>query len=202
MADNGSDKPAETPQSKMAPPPSEEVPTTKDAAAMAAVGEEREIWTGSVNPRFFSGQWIVLILISILLLVGGIMLRTPVGASWPLWAALVLIAIGWLVMIGKVVYFKMARKYRLTNKRLFIEEGILVRTANQTDLIRVNDVSVTQKILDRIFNVGTVIVDAPTDTSHPKILIFGIEDPHTVAEHIHREMRLIRDKRALMMEAT
>jgi uncharacterized membrane protein YdbT with pleckstrin-like domain len=113
-----------------------------------------------------------------------------------------LILVGLIYMLAKVTYFKLARRYRLTTTRLFVEEGILIRTVNQTDLIRVNDVSVTQKLLDRVFNVGSVTVDCPSDSSNPKILILGVHDPHQVAEHIHREMRAIRDRRALMMEAT
>lgn len=164
--------------------------------------EERELWADSVSPKFFGGQFLLLILIGIALIIGGSMLSGESLGRWPLWIGLGIPGIWLLVLVGRVLYCRLARRYRLTNRRLFVEEGILIRTVNQTDMIRVNDVTVTQKLLDRVFNVGSVTVDSPSDPSHPKIMIMGIEDPHHVAELIHREMQTIRDRKTFMMEAT
>jgi membrane protein YdbS with pleckstrin-like domain len=163
---------------------------------------EQDLWAGRISAKFFYGQWAVMLGIAIVLLIGGIALRGAIEASWPIWAALLLIGLGVGVLASKVLYLRLARRYRLTTQRLFMEEGILIRTVNQTDLIRVKDVSVTQKLLDRLFNVGSVTVNCPSDVSNPKILILGVEDPHQVAEHIHREMRALRDRKEYLMEAT
>ncbi len=192
-------KPQQTPQQPPVKPPMAEgnvPPLSHDGS------EERELWADTVSPKFFGGQIVLLILIGILLIVGGSMLSGESLGRWPLWIALGIVGVWLLVLIGRILYCKLARRYRLTNRRLFVEEGILVRTVNQTDMIRVNDVTVTQKLLDRVFNVGSVTVESPSDPSHPKILIMGIDDPHRVAELIHREMQTIRDRRTFMMEAT
>jgi len=143
--------------------------------------------------------WAVIV---ILLLVGGAGLREQVHAGWPLWIALGVALLSGAAMLVKMGHFVLSKRYRLTTQRLFIEEGILVRTTNQTDLIRVNDVAVRQTLFGRILDVGDVTVDCPTDVSNPKVFIRGILHPNHVAEHIHREMRSIRDRKSLVMEAT
>ncbi len=206
MADSANAPSDERPQDKMAPPdragPADAPADDAAQARRPAPGEERDLWAGRASAKFFYGKWALLIVISILLLVAGFMLRGSLERNWPILLALALIALGLVALLAQVGYFVLATRYRVTTQRLFVEQGILIRTVNQTDLIRVNDVSVTQTLFGRLFNVGTVTVDCPTDVSHPKILIMGIVDPHQVAEHIHREMRAIRDRKALMMEAT
>ncbi len=200
MAGKSSDPPGDDPRAKMAP---RGQPDASGAGAKPDdLGEEKELWVGRASARFFYGRWVLLIVISIVVLVAGFWVGTALDVSWAKWVALGLVALAIVVLLAKVAYCILAYRYRVTTQRLFVEEGILLRTVNQTDLVRVNDVSVTQTLLGRLFNVGSVTVDCPTDVSHPKILIFGVEGPHEVAEHIHREMRSIRDRRALMMEAT
>jgi membrane protein YdbS with pleckstrin-like domain len=203
MADDISDSAAEPLRDRMAPRSDDEdtPPRTREARSTAEA-EERELWSGGISAKFFYGQWIILILISILLLTGGTMLRSRLQNNIPLLLALALTLLGIVVLVVKIVREKLRWHYRLTSQRLFIEEGVLKRTVNQTDLVRVNDVSVTQKLLDRIFNVGNVKIYCPSDISNTEIEIRGIRDPHQVAEHIHGEMRAIRDRKTLMMEAT
>jgi len=203
MTDSAPDPQDAEPRDKLAPPDQK---VAKDGEAQpdgrTAPRDEKDLWTGRASAKFFLGQWVLWIIGAIVLLVVGIFACGWVDAGWPVWAALGLIALWFLLVLGKVGYRILVRRNRVTTQRLFVEEGILIRTINQTDLIRVNDVSVTQKLLDRVFNVGSVTVECPSDASHPKILIFGVHDPHQVAEHIHREMRSLRDRKSLVMEAT
>jgi len=194
MADSPSDPPAEPLKEKIAAPSRE--------ASQPAPPEERELWSGRGSAKFFAGRWAALLAISILLLIGGFALGGAIDANWPILAGLGLAAVGVASMLGKVGHFVLIRRYRLTNQRLFIDEGILVATKSQCDLIRVNDVSVTKTLTGRLLDVGTVTVDCPSDTSSPKILILGVTGPDQIAEHIHREMRAIRDRKSLVMEAT
>ena len=198
MADSPSEPPAESPKDKMSPP---DGPVEREAARPDAP-EERDLWSGRGSAKFFAGRWAALVAISILLLIGGFALGGAIDANWPILAALGLVAVGLFSMLAKVGHFVLIRRYRLTNQRLFIEEGIMVKTDSQCDLIRVNDVSVTRTLTGQFLNVGSVTVECPTDTSSPKILILGVMNPDEIAEHIHREMRAIRDRKALMMEAT
>ena len=83
--------------------------------------------------------------------------------------------------------------YRLTSQRLFIERGILSRTMDQTELIRVDDVRMQQSFVNRIFNIGTVLL-MTTDVTDRAVAITGIKDPIRVTELIRQQMRTLRGK--------
>jgi uncharacterized membrane protein YdbT with pleckstrin-like domain len=97
--------------------------------------------------------------------------------------------IGWGLLSAKL-----ATRYRLTSHRLFKESGILARSLNEIELLRVDDVSVRQNILQRIFNVGIVTVIAPTDATEPRLELVGIENPIEVKEMIRNQVRKRRDR--------
>lgn len=107
-------------------------------------------------------------------------------ARWVFVAAAVLpvVSILWHWMIQKLT-----TKYRLTNYRLFRETGLLSRTINEVELVRVDDVSVRQNILQRIFNVGIITVIAPHDQTEPRMELVGIENPIEVKEMIRTHVR-------------
>ena len=98
----------------------------------------------------------------------------------------------------KVAIKKLSIRYRLTNQRFFRERGILSRKLEELELIRVDDVSVAQNVIQRIFKVGVVTLHT-TDTSDPKLAIEGIEDPVEVKEKIRQLVRA-RRSRATFLE--
>jgi membrane protein YdbS with pleckstrin-like domain len=165
-----------------------------------ATAGEQELWSGRAAGRAFMLSWILfaVIIVGLLLLTYGTPLR---GWRWS-WIA-------WLIILGLIIcqlvrvgYKIIASSYRVTTQRLFIRRGLLVTTTNQTDLLRVNDVQVRQNVLEKVMGVGTVIVDSPSDSTNPHAELTGVLDPHAVAEHIHRQMCTLRDRKTLMMEAT
>jgi membrane protein YdbS with pleckstrin-like domain len=89
---------------------------------------------------------------------------------------------------------KLSVRYRLTTHRLFKESGILSRSLNEIELIRVDDVAVGQNLLQRLFNVGIVTVIAPTDPTEPRLELVGIENPIEVKEMIRSQVRKRREK--------
>lgn len=162
--------------------------------------QERDLWRGRAAGRAFVLSWVLLgvIVVGLVLLTYGTPLRDWQW-SWVTWPIILALIIIQLIRVG---YKIVSRSYRLTTQRLFIRHGLVVTTTNQTDLVRVNDVQVRQNLLEKLLGVGTVIVDSPTDVSNPHAVLIGIRDPHQVAEHIHRQMRAIRDRKSLLMEAT
>jgi uncharacterized membrane protein YdbT with pleckstrin-like domain len=97
--------------------------------------------------------------------------------------------ISWQLLVAKL-----ATRYRLTTHRLFKESGIIARSMNEIELVRVDDVSVRQNILQRIFNVGVVTVIAPTDQTEPRLELVGIENPIEVKELIRGQVRKRRER--------
>jgi uncharacterized membrane protein YdbT with pleckstrin-like domain len=50
--------------------------------------------------------------------------------------------------------------YVLTDERILIQHGVLVRERRDLPLNRVNDHALTQSLLDRIFGTGTLMIDS------------------------------------------
>ena len=84
---------------------------------------------------------------------------------------------------------KASVRYRLTTHRLFKETGVISRDVNEIELFRVDDVSVHQNVIQRLFNVGTVTVIAPHDQTEPRLEMVGIENPIEVKEQIRTYVR-------------
>ncbi len=93
--------------------------------------------------------------------------------------------------LGRALVRKFSLRYRLTNHRLFTERGLFSRQHDELELIRVDDVSVHQNFLQRLFDVGTVTV-LSTDTSNPELLIEGITHPLVLKEQIRGQVRARR----------
>ncbi|HEY1333738.1 MAG TPA: PH domain-containing protein [Myxococcaceae bacterium] len=74
-------------------------------------------------------------------------------------------------------------KYRLTNQRLVVEQGILSRTLDEVDLRTVDDSGFSQSPLERLQGIGTVWVVA-SDRSTPRVALRGISDPRALREKI------------------
>jgi uncharacterized membrane protein YdbT with pleckstrin-like domain len=91
-------------------------------------------------------------------------------------------------------------KYRLTNQRLFHEKGILRRVTERIELIDIDDVTMEQGLMERLFGVGTVHVTS-SDRSSPELLMPGIDDVKAVADTIDHARRAERHRRGVFIES-
>lgn len=151
---------------------------------------EQELWKGRFSGKA-QGHWWFLWFVSMPALVYLWFLvppdiRTGPYARWVFVAVAVLpvFCLAWTSMVRKLT-----TKYRLTNYRLFRETGLLTREINEVELVRVDDVSVRQNLLQRIFNVGVITVIAPHDQTEPHMQLLGIENPIEVKELIRNNVR-------------
>lgn len=163
--------------------------------------DETDLWQGRASWKHFGIAVLAWALYAILVIIAGFMLRGQPDNlhSWLGGLMALLICVPGLVIAWKVFYSVFSVRYRLTTQRLFIERGLLARTIDQTELIRVDDVRVHKSILDRMFGVGTVEVRS-TDNTNPELRIEGIKAPDDIAEHIRHHMRVLR-KKSLYMES-
>jgi membrane protein YdbS with pleckstrin-like domain len=146
-------------------------------------GPENDLWSGRFSAKALAHYWLICLIWMTAVAVFRVTVLPPDTASWLIW---ILLAIGlapvvwtlWATMVRKV-----SMRYRLTSHRLFLEHGLIRREMSEVELIRVDDVSVSQNILQRIFNVGSVTVIS-TDASDPRAVLNGIEAPIKVKEMI------------------
>jgi uncharacterized membrane protein YdbT with pleckstrin-like domain len=109
-----------------------------------------------------------------------------------IFAVLALLPAAWI--FWQLLVAKIAVRYRLTTHRLFKDAGLFSRAMNEVELVRVDDVSVRQNLLQRIFNVGIVTVIAPTDQTEPRLELVGIENPIEIKEMIRGQVRKRRER--------
>lgn len=88
-------------------------------------------------------------------------------------------------------------RYALSEDRLFLETGLLSTRCEEILLYRVRDISLKITLGQRIFGVGTVVVQS-SDKSMPVLELKNIKRPRETKELIHHsveEMKLSRRMR-------
>ena len=87
-------------------------------------------------------------------------------------------------------------KYRISEDRIFCEEGFLNLHEEEILLYRVRDLRLTISLGQRIFGVGTVCV-VSSDKSIPHLDLKNVKDPRSVKELIHKNVEAAKDRRRM-----
>ncbi len=85
-------------------------------------------------------------------------------------------------------------RYALSDDRLFLETGLFNLKDEEVVLYRVRDISLRRNIWQRLFRVGTLIIQS-SDKSAPRLEFKNIKKPLDVKEMIHtgvEEMKIAR----------
>ncbi len=159
---------------------------------------ERDVWEGTYSPKAMLGVWIVLGLITAgALLLGVVQIRD--AFQWAILSGLV--ALGWLVGAGMFLHRRLGVQYRLTTQRLFHEKGVLRRTIDRIEVIKMDDVSCEQGLLERLTGVGSIHIRS-TDPSAPLFNIQGVENARSVANEIDQARRSEQVRRGIFIETS
>lgn len=154
---------------------------------------EHEIWEGRMSGKALAHLWILWVIWA------GFLSYVYFGLEFvntrPVLGYLVL---GLAVLplpyiLWKLAYGKLAIKYRLTTHRFFRSVGILSRRISELELIRVDDVSVEQNIIQRLFDVGVITIIS-TDATDPRLAVYGIDGPIALKEKIREHVRKRRER--------
>lgn len=81
-----------------------------------------------------------------------------------------------------------AIRWVLTTERLRVVRGLLNRSTEEVELIRVRDVSFDQSLAQRALGIGTVTV-VGTDATAPSVVLHDVEEPEQVKELIRQAVR-------------
>ncbi len=159
---------------------------------------EEELWQGGYSSKAMIGAWILSGLISIALLLLAIYASNGWGWLWKL--VLVSIVLLWIYQFGKLFYRRMNVRYRMTTQRFIHETGILRRVTDRIEMIDIDDITFEQAVIERLVGVGTISIKS-SDTTHPEIVLLGIENVKEVANKIDDARRLERRRRGLHIES-
>lgn len=149
---------------------------------------EKELWVGHTNWKHFADLILVALGWSVIAVIVGLTMPRVMG-----WIVGTMAALGWLYVAGRILHAILNYRYRLTTQRLFIERGILSRTIDQAELIRVHDVRIHKTLLNRFTGLGSIEIFS-TDTSDRQVTIRGVAQPEQIADSIRQRMRELRQK--------
>lgn len=85
-------------------------------------------------------------------------------------------------------------KYSLTDNRLLIDTGFFTTNTDEVRLYRINDLSLTRNLLQKMGNMGTIKVNS-YDKTMGNFEIKNIKNPQEVKEKLSRLVEEERDKK-------
>ncbi len=166
---------------------------------------EEELWSGAYSPKAMTGAYIGVLLLAVL----GMIAASYAGPyGW------VVVAIGALVILAGLAlysfYKRTSLQYRLTTHRFVIQKGLLSRTDNRILLVDIDDISVRQGLVERMFNLGTILLRTTDETTKEEspdrdapgkgiVIMDGIENPRQVGDLIDESRRAERTRRGVYM---
>ena len=174
------------------------------AAQPADKGERAPPWRYSLKDMRII--WLNMILLTAAFVVLGVWLSMiqdkwrPGWISMQLfWGVLLLIPLLlWLHQFSKLVY-RTSIKYDLDETRLIHKEGVFVSKTNVIELIRIDDMSATQSLVERFLcgGIGKVLVHSD-DPGEPELVLRGLEDHESVFRQIDQKRAEVRKKKAFV----
>jgi membrane protein YdbS with pleckstrin-like domain len=143
---------------------------------------ERDVWDGRYSPKAMIASFAALVLVTIAGF-AGIVVAAVRATRWLLISLLLVLPVLWVLQLGRLAKRYFAAQYRLTDRRLFIERGIVHRHKDQLELARVDDVRIRQNVLHRFLDVGSIEI-LPRDRNLRRVVMVGIQNADEVAETI------------------
>ena len=84
--------------------------------------------------------------------------------------------------------------YGLSEDRLFLSTGFLSIKDEELLLYRIRDISVKRTLGQRLFGVGTVVINS-SDKSSPVLELKNVKNPLEVKEMLHHQVEEMKDRR-------
>ncbi len=93
-------------------------------------------------------------------------------------------------------YLTIGVRYELTSQRLRIIRGLLGRSYQEIELVRVRDTAVSQRMGERALNIGDITIYS-NDPSDPEIVLHNVKKPMEVREMIRKATLAEKERRNL-----
>jgi uncharacterized membrane protein YdbT with pleckstrin-like domain len=140
---------------------------------------ENVIYEGHPSWRSTFGFYFLgILIVAAAVAIGVVADQTGIGIAAAGALLLVLLIVGWLKRI--------TTRYLITNRRLQIRRGILSKHVEETRIDRVVDVTVHQRVSDRILKIGAVDFDNASAQQGDLFRFTGVASPERVVRAIDR----------------
>ena len=140
---------------------------------------EQVIYEGRPSWRSILSFYIMgVVLVAVAAALGLVIFTVAAAVAVGVAAFLLLLVVGWLR--------RLSTRYAITNRRLRIQRGILSRKSEEARIERVQNVSVSQTLPERILRVGTIDFDTASNRPTDLFQFRGIANPNAVVELVNR----------------
>lgn len=101
------------------------------------------------------------------------------------------------VVILLVVWIQnLAAKYEVTEERLIIRRGIIMKSVDEIELYRIKDVRINFSIINQLAGIGTICIASSDETTREgDLVIANISRAQERREHLRRLVDTARQKR-------
>ena len=86
--------------------------------------------------------------------------------------------------------------YSMSDERIFCEKGLLNMKFEEILLYRVRDISMKITLGQRIFGVGSILLQS-SDKTAPVLEIKNVKNPRQVKEMIHQQVEQVKEQRRM-----
>jgi len=90
-------------------------------------------------------------------------------------------------------FLSLTLHYRITDERVLVTEGLLGKTTENIELIRIQDMAHKQSFSERLINIGDITIRSH-DSSNPTFQLKNITNPEEVHEILRRAVLSARKK--------
>jgi membrane protein YdbS with pleckstrin-like domain len=131
-----------------------------------------------------------------LVLIGWPIVGWVMDWHFPAWLGLISIVLGIVAFLVPMLITRTTR-YKITSYRIDFERGILKKRIDTMELWHVEDIRFEQGLLDRIMNVGSIIIISHDDTN-PRLELHGIPDPRPLFEKLKQRVIAVKRQRGVI----
>jgi len=94
-------------------------------------------------------------------------------------------------------FLSLVEFYTITNERVKVVKGLIGKDIENFELIRVQDIDISQNLSERIMGIGDITITG-ADVSTPKIILRNIHNPTEVYEILRRAWLAARKRYGLI----
>jgi uncharacterized membrane protein YdbT with pleckstrin-like domain len=126
-----------------------------------------------------------------LAVIGAFLLVALVSLFFPSTFSIVTSVILGMALLLVPLYYHLRKKlvrYTLTDTTIEIDRGLISKTTQNIPLRRIQDVTVSATMMQRVLGFGNVIIDNASEDGG-KVVLEGIDSPRKYAELLLKEMR-------------
>lgn len=129
----------------------------------------------------------------LLALAGIVLMAMDVGAFGTYWLALTVLA---LVILLVKWFQNLAATYEITEERLIIRRGIIMKSVDEVELYRIKDVRIDFSLLNQMAGIGRITIASSDETTRDGDLVLPeVQKARERREHLRRLVDTARQKR-------